>query len=232
MDEIDGLKVPPRFKQALASAVESARLRGHAFLGSEHVLLGMLDEPSCIAGRALTDLGVADAVRQRLLAVMELREELLRRQELDQTQMREMVGKSVDQRLVDQLHATIHDNTQWLRGAIHEWGWPGRSLVGADGADAAWLLIQHADHDPALQRQCLDLLEAAAATGDASLSNVAYLTDRVVLKERGTQVYGTQFTSGPNGPEPQPIEDPEHVDERRAAMGLLPLNEYWSHFSG
>ena len=207
--------------------MREARQRGHPFLGSEHVLLGILSEPECIAARVLADLGVADGVRQRLTGVMDMREELLRRRERDQEPMRQMrVGQSVDPELTAQLDATIRDNTAWLDGVIREWGWPGRSLVGDDGADAAWLLAQHSDHDLAFQRRCLDMLAVAADRGDASRSNLAYLTDRVLLKERGTQVYGTQFTSGASGPEPQPIEDPEGVDQRRAAMGLGPLAEY------
>ena len=191
--------------------MREARQRGHPFLGSEHVLLGILSEPDCIAAKVLADLGVADAARQLLTGVMNLREELLRRREREQAPMRQMrVGQPVDPDLTAQLDATTRDNTAWLGGVIQEWGWPGRSLVGDDGADAAWLLAQHSDQDPAFQRT----------------SNLAYLTDRVLLKERGTQVYGTQFTSASSGPEPQPIEDPGGVDERRAAMGLGPLAEY------
>ena len=50
------------------------------------------------------------------------------------------------------------------------------------------------------------------------------------VAEKRMQVYGTQFTAGRSGPEPQPIEDPEGVDERRAAVGLEPLAEYQEHF--
>jgi hypothetical protein len=158
---------------------------------------------------------------------MDLRDELLRRRELDQAPMRGMrIGQTVDPEQLERLEATIRDNTEWLRSVIQEWGWPERSLVGEHGADAAWLLAQHSDHDVAFQRECLDLLEAAVASGDASRSNLAYLSDRVLLKERGKQVYGTQFTNGPDGPEPQPIEDPESVEERRAAAGLISLAEY------
>jgi hypothetical protein len=231
VDEVDGLKLPPRFKRALQAAVQEARRRGHSFLGSEHMLLGILSEPDCIAARILSDLGVADATRQRLISVIELREELLRRLELDQAPMREMqVGQMVNPDHVERLAAIMRDNAAWLADTIHDWGWPGRSLVGDDGADAAWLLAQHSDHDPAFQRECLDLLTAAAARGDARQSNVAYLTDRVLLKERGIQLYGTQFTNGPGGPEPQPIEDPDGVDERREAMDLMSLAEYKKRF--
>ena len=158
----------------------------------------------------------------------DLRSELLRRMELDQAPMRDMrVGQAVDPELIERMRATFRDNAAWLAGIIREHGWPGRSLVGTEGATAAFLIAQHADHDPAFQRECLDLLVVAAESRDVSLSDVAYLTDRVLLTELGWQVYGTQFTAGPTGPEPQPIEDPETVDERRRTMGLPPLAEYW-----
>lgn len=150
--------------------------------------------------------------------MVDLREELLRRLELDQALMRKMFGKRVDPALKEQLDATIRDNTEWLRGVIRQWGWPGRTLVGEDGADAAWLLAQHSDHDPAFQRECLNLLDEAVAQGEASKKVLAYLTDRVQIKERGTQTYGTQFRV--------PIDDPEGVNQRRKAMGLGSLTAY------
>jgi hypothetical protein len=140
------------------------------------------------------------------------------------------VGQSVSQVAIDELQRILRENADWLKGVIREHGWPGHSLVGVDGSDVAWLLVQHADHDPAFQRECLDLLEQAVSLGEASQSNLAYLTDRVLLKEQGRQRYGTQFTHGPNGPEPQPLEDPDRVDELRAAVGLIPLAEYRKHF--
>lgn len=155
---------------------------------------------------------------------MDLREELLRR--LDQEPMRKVIGKGFDPDLKDQLDAAIRENTGWFRGVIHREGWPRRSLVGEEGADAAWLLAQHADHDPAFQRECLDLLEVAVANGEASKRNLAHLTDRVLVRECGKQIYGTQLTGGENGLKPPPIEDPEGVDQRRSEMGLGPLARY------
>jgi hypothetical protein len=68
----------------------------------------------------------------------ELRTELLRRMEQDQ-----------QARLSDDLEsgafATVDaENLPWLKNLIHSRGWPGASLVGTDGAHAAWLLVQHA----------------------------------------------------------------------------------------
>ncbi len=139
-------------------------------------------------------------------------------------------GAPVDRDLWEQMEATQRDNVDWLKQVIAEKGWPGRSLVGADGADAAWLIAQHAVHDPDFQRECLGLIQNAAAVGEASQSNLAYLTDRVMLIETGHQRYGTQFRYGDSGPEPFPLEDPDHVDELRASAGLMPLAEYRKGF--
>lgn len=41
------------------------------------------------------------------------------------------------------------------------------------------------------------------------------------------QLYGTQLRRvNDSALEPLPIEDPDHVDERRAAFGLGPLRDY------
>jgi hypothetical protein len=117
-------------------------------------------------------------------------------------------------------------HTERMKEIVHEFGWPGFRLVGDEGAQHAWLLVQHADNDVEFQRRCLTLLAAAVAGGDASARNLAYLTDRVRLNEGAPQVYGTQGTLVDGRIESRPIEDPEHVDELRAAAGLGPLEEY------
>jgi hypothetical protein len=115
------------------------------------------------------------------------------------------------------------DNSRWLAGVLDDHGWPGRNLVGDDGARAAWLLAQHADHDQVFQRQCLDLLSKAVAEGEASPSHLAYLTDRVELKELGHQTYGTQYQAVAGLWGLQPVNEPESLKERRLSVGLPPL---------
>jgi hypothetical protein len=117
-------------------------------------------------------------------------------------------------------------NLARFREIVAEHGWPGGSLVGEDGAGAAWLIAQHADSDVAFQRRCLGLLETAVAEGEASRSHVAYLTDRVLVNEGRPQRFGTQFTQIGGSYAPQPIEDEAHVDERRFDAGLEPLSAY------
>jgi hypothetical protein len=117
-------------------------------------------------------------------------------------------------------------NTQRMKEIVEQIGWPTRSKVGAHASEMAWLLVQHADHDRAFQQTCLAFMKGQAA-GEVSPANIAYLEDRVRLAEGHPQVYGTQFYADEAGNfGPRPIEDPDHVDERRKAVGLQPLSEY------
>jgi ATP-dependent Clp protease ATP-binding subunit ClpC len=47
----------PRAKKVLELAIEEARLLGHAYIGSEHLLLGLIREDEGIAGKILRNLG-------------------------------------------------------------------------------------------------------------------------------------------------------------------------------
>lgn len=118
------------------------------------------------------------------------------------------------------------DNTRWLGDLLTTLGWPGRSLVGDDGVQAAWLLAQHADRAPSLQRAFLDALRDAVAQGEAFPGHLAYLEDRVRVRAGQPQLYGTQFTVTGGTFGPYPIEDPARLDERRAAAGLQPFADY------
>ena len=121
--------------------------------------------------------------------------------------------------------AAVHSqNAERLDRIIEEFGWPGSSLVGTDGAEAAWLILQHAIASPELQRKCLPMLKNAVESGDVPASEVACLEDRIRVFEERPQRYGTQFDWDGNGVlNPHPIEDPERVDEYRASVGLEPL---------
>lgn len=117
--------------------------------------------------------------------------------------------------------------TERLREIIAEHGWPTIDLVGEDGEDAAWALAQHADLDPAFQREALELLREAVAAGQASPGNLAYLEDRVAVAAGAPQRYGTQVGCGPEGPQPAtPISDEAGLEARRADAGLEPYADY------
>lgn len=121
----------------------------------------------------------------------------------------------------------IHlENAEELETILEDYGWPGASLVGEDGAEAAWLVAQHAISHPRFQRHCLRLLARAVAAQDAPPWQEAYLRDRIRMNENRPQVYGTQLDWDAEGElSPWEIEAPAEVDKRRAEVGLMPLAE-------
>jgi len=124
------------------------------------------------------------------------------------------------------------ESTAFLKETIVSHGWPTVTMVGPDGAGAAWLLAQHADADPALQAEVLELMRPLVDRGEADPKNFALLTDRVLTGRGEPQMYGTQFSDDGQGVmRPLPIADPRAVDERRATVGLPSLAEYAAQLS-
>lgn len=164
--------------------------------------------------------------KQPPVADEKLRQELLDRMEKDQIIRKEVMKQKGEGTEFEKMIQVDRDNTAWLKKTIDRHGWPGKALVGEDGAHAAWLLLQHADLDLAFQKKCLPLLTAAVKRNDASAQDLAYLVDRIRVAEKQPQVYGTQLDQVDGKLKPKPIEDEEHVDERRKEVGLPPLSEY------
>jgi uncharacterized protein DUF6624 len=121
-----------------------------------------------------------------------LRTEMAARVRADQAVQRELsdriqAGQPIGPAVARQ-DSVFNANLEWMRGVLAQYGWPGRRLVGEEGSHGAWLLLQHADRDTALQRTALGLLENAVRSGDASRRDLAYLTDRVRVAEGRPQV--------------------------------------------
>jgi hypothetical protein len=125
------------------------------------------------------------------------------------------------------LMAIVHRrNGDRLGEMVDAYGWPDVSMVGEDGADAAWLVLHNTIGDPALQRRCLPLLEEAAGRGAIPAWQAATLLDGIRFREGRPQVYGSVFDWDEGGEMVAwAIDDPEGVDERRAAVGLPSLDE-------
>lgn len=160
-----------------------------------------------------------------------LRRELLRRVGQDQAIRNELIRKGADHpdsSVLARMRAIDTSNTKRMKAIIRRNGWPSPKLVGRDGTEAAFLLVQHADL--AFEQQALPLVEKAYREKELSGQSYALLLDRVLVGEGKPQVYGTQAKRFEewNGREPvlAPIEDEANVDKRRAAVGLFPLAEY------
>jgi hypothetical protein len=153
-----------------------------------------------------------------------LRLELLGMREKDQ-KVREGFSSSMTEETMTAILAVDGEHLGRLKEIVSQYGWPGRSLVGADGAEAAWLLVQHAPSP--FMKHCLPLLEDAVEAGESEARHYAYLYDRVQVKDGNLQRYGTQYKFTQEGVlEREPLADPESVDERRVSLGLPTMEEY------
>lgn len=153
-----------------------------------------------------------------------LRDQLLRMQASDQQLRAELAASGS---LHDGYHprmAQVHrDNAQALREVISRHGWPTELMVGADAAEAAWLVAQHAIAEPDFMRHCRALLDEASTAGQVPRWQFAYLDDRIRVSEGGLQRFGTQVDLRPDGAFAHALEDAGQVDTWRQQVGLQPL---------
>ncbi|MCU1236814.1 MAG: hypothetical protein JWP63_4781, partial [Candidatus Solibacter sp.] len=105
-----------------------------------------------------------------------------------------------------------------------KYGWPRISVVGREASHDYWLLLQHQDLE--VQQMVLPDLEKAAASGEASKSNFAYLWDRVQVRLGKPQRWGTQVSCKQGKVVLDAIEDPERLDQRRKELNLMPIEKY------
>jgi len=125
-----------------------------------------------------------------------------------------------------EMEAVHLENATLLARVFDAIGWPGRRLLGDEGAAAAFLILQHAISRPDVQRRGLALMLDAIPGGDANALDAAYLSDRIAVLEGAPQTFGTQFDWDANGQlSPAPIREPATLDERRASVGLPPMSD-------
>jgi hypothetical protein len=115
-----------------------------------------------------------------------------------------------------------------LAEIFKQYGYPGFDVAGKEGAKNFWLMVQHADHDPAFQRQVLEKMKVQVDRGNAEPAIYGLLVDRVNVNTGKPQVYGTQVTYNTQICQAYPLAlaDSANVNERRKTIGLPPLEEY------
>jgi hypothetical protein len=160
-----------------------------------------------------------------------LRQELLERLDRDQAIRNELIKNGVthpDPKIEARMTGIDSDNTARMKEIVKQYGWPGPELVGVDGTEAAFLLVQHAEHG--FQKQMLPLVETAYRQKKLQGQDYALLLDRVLVAEGKPQVYGTQAKRFDQWKDKEPvfdpIEDEANVDRRRAEVGLFSMAEY------
>jgi hypothetical protein len=164
-----------------------------------------------------------------------LRDELLAMMEKDQGPRKILMEQDPTPEEREKLAAEMTEidaaNRERLKQVIEKHGYPTITMVGMDGAQAAFLIVQHGDADPQWQASMLPVFESLVKKGEVGRADFAYLTDRVLRAQNKPQRYATQYYQEP-GPDGKPqfvppvVEDPANLDKRRIEMGLGPWSVY------
>jgi hypothetical protein len=109
---------------------------------------------------------------------------------------------------------------------ISIYGYPGKSLVGSEYSETAFLVIQHASLE--VQEKYLPIIKEAATKRQIRKSPCALLIDRINMRKGVPQIYGTQLiTDKLTGKyKLYPVENIKNVDERRKEVGLDTLRAF------
>jgi hypothetical protein len=125
-----------------------------------------------------------------------------------------------DVRQVDQ------HNLLRIRQILHQEGVPTAAMVGYNGMQAFWLLLQHVPDESGLRARWLPVVLARAKTGDLSVNDAALMIDRTLVSSGKPQRYGSQAYFQDGAMIVRPSEAPRQLEQRRAALGLIPESDY------
>lgn len=117
----------------------------------------------------------------------------------------------------------VENRAEVLR-IFEKYGWVTQSLAGTEAAHDFWLLVQHQDAD--IQQRLLPAMESAAKSGDASMSDYAYLYDRVQVAMEKPQLWGTQTRCEKGKPVLFPVADPAGLSLRRQQLHMPSIRDY------
>lgn len=193
--------------------------------------------------RQPTDLHFAQAQERclskddvnKMLAQVESSQEVTLNQKLrdDLLKIREKIRQGLDdyirdnrkpEDLVKRIRATREKNTALLCPLLKQYGWPSKSLVGEDGVDAAFFVINGSAAQ--LRVDLMPVIIAATKKGEVSRPIFAGYVDRLRLDGGLKQLFGTQATIMDGFLVLFPIEAEEQVDSRRKQYDLAPLALY------
>jgi uncharacterized protein DUF6624 len=169
---------------------------------------------------------MAERDKHRVISNPGLLSELQRRVDRDQEARRSWLRSPSYKELANRVDAIDSENVAWLRNLIDGGGFPAASDVGEVGVHLAWILLQHADQAPDLQRRLLPILAKRYEERELSPTDLARYTDRVLLAMKKPQRYGTQFDW-----QSRTFKLPDHrtvaeINAHRRELGLMSLEDY------
>lgn len=158
------------------------------------------------------------------------RDELIKLVEEDQSEIRHHYQKlkvldseAAKDKLNGQLKMDCHARAKRMIDILHEIIEPSITNIGLDGSEAVSVLALHSYLDE--MKEVLAAYKAAYARdpNDVYKESIPSLTDRIMVFEEQTQLYGNNWSLDKDGRYFLiPVKDFEHMNERRAKFGLGP----------
>ena len=116
-------------------------------------------------------------------------------------------------------------NTKRLEEIVRTRGVPDVKLVGADGVNAYYLILQHSPSIE-LKKKSQKAMRKAFRAKAVSAMAYANFTDRLRVNLGKLQIYGSNFDFKDGKLVMSPATDPKNLDARRKKLGLPPIAEY------
>lgn len=117
-----------------------------------------------------------------------------------------------------------HENLEIIVSFLEKCGMPTLDEVDDVQMAGIWAVLQHAS--PEYQSRYIPLLEESANKGDIKWSVIALMKDRALMYEGKPQIYGSQVSNG----KLHDLFEPEYVNQRRAEIGMDPIEEYLKRY--
>ncbi|MDX1628239.1 MAG: DUF6624 domain-containing protein [Fulvivirga sp.] len=126
---------------------------------------------------------------------------------------------------------TDSNNLVVVKQILDTHGWLSSEQIGSTANSTLFLVIQHSNQET--QEKYLPMMRQAVKDNKANSQSLALLEDRIALGKGELQVYGSQIGKDSDTGEMfvLPLIEPELVNERRASVGLGPIEEYISHWN-
>lgn len=175
------------------------------------------------------DLNLNMEVRAELMEILAMDQDL--RISLDTMENIYDWESEVVQQTWKQIHYNDSVNLVRIEKIIDEYGWPGKTLVGEDAADIAFLVLQHCA-DVGVMEKYLPLIEKAVSEDELDKPSLALFVDRIRMFKGEEQLYGTQLSYNDSTKILQlyPVVDEQNLNKRRAEMGLISIEDYLERF--
>jgi type IV secretory pathway VirB10-like protein len=143
------IRVWAQRQKAIAAARTAAAAAKVAKIRSAPVALATPDDlkkPDPPKPPAVKEPVLRQELVKRMKAEQEARLELMRLNQANSLPTPEDRRKPEVKAAFDKMEQVDMDNLAWLKGVVERHGWPGKTLVGRDGAEGAFLIAQHAVH--------------------------------------------------------------------------------------